>query len=243
MMPSSLKMMRTEKHAFDKIFGHGIEFCTLKHDFVQMKPKTKTPKSTDIGGWFKVLHPNMPLLMDIHVTERKTLHADRFPSEFDLDSYLGLEAEEVIAPVPQAVHPNYSPKVSVGVTSFQDSINAQSVCPFSFNAPLTWAPQPYMEPCTTPPVTKPFEYSIHQSYMHQMHPCQLAMATSYYAPSPFCHYSTTLSPPLSPVLMEGFSSSDGSDCLHSPSAKRRKLTPEESGEFRGMGSHITFYGA
>jgi len=239
-------MMRNEKHALDKIFGHGIEFCTLKHNFVQMKPKTKTPKTTDIGGWFKVLHPNMPLLMDIHVTERKTLHADRFPSELDLDTYLGLETEEVIAPVPTAVHPNYSPKVSAGVTSFQDS--DESFFPFHFNAPLTWAPQPFMEPCTTPPVTKPFEYSIHQSYMHHMdhmHPCQFSLAeNTYYAPSPpLCHFST-LTPPLSPVLMEGFSSSDGSDCLHSPSAKRRKLTPElgESGEVRGMGSLIEFNG-
>lgn len=241
-MPSTLKMMRNEKHAFDKIFGHGIEFCTVKHDFVQMKPKTQTPRSTDIGGWFKLLHPNMPLLMDIIITERKTLHADRFPSEFDLDVYLGLETEEVIAPVPQAVHPNYSPKVSAGVTSFQDSVHP--FFPFGFNPPpLAWAPQPFDQPCTTPPVTKPFDYSIHQCYQSQIHPCHFSMAApAYYTPSPFMY--STMTPPLSPVLMDGSNSSDNSDCLHSPRAKRRKLTPEqgEPGVVRGMGTHIYFNG-
>jgi len=84
------RIVRNDKSALKKVEEHGLCNVSLEGDFVQMKPKLSFPVKCDIGVWFQYLPPQKRLRQDLYANDVRSLRADRFRRDSDLDRYLGV---------------------------------------------------------------------------------------------------------------------------------------------------------
>jgi len=84
------RIVRKDKSALKKVEEHGLCNVSLEGDFVQMKPKLSFPVKCDIGVWFQYLPPQKRLRQDLYANDVRSLRADRFRRDSDLDRYLGV---------------------------------------------------------------------------------------------------------------------------------------------------------
>jgi len=87
------RIVRKDGSALEKVEGHGLVNVSLEGDFVQMKPKISFPVKAEIVSWFQYLPPQKRLAQDIYANNVRSLKADRFRRDSDLDRYLGVHPD------------------------------------------------------------------------------------------------------------------------------------------------------
>jgi len=87
------RIVRKDDSALEKVEEHGLVNVSLEGDFVQMKPKISFPVKAEIVSWFQYLPPQKRLRQDIYANNVRSLRADRFRRDSDLDRYLGVHPD------------------------------------------------------------------------------------------------------------------------------------------------------
>jgi len=87
------RIVRKDSSALEKVESHGLCNVSLEGDFVQMKPKISFPVKAEIALWFQFLPPQKRLAQDVYANNVRSLRADRFRRDSDLDRYLGVHTD------------------------------------------------------------------------------------------------------------------------------------------------------